>query len=59
MTARFLLSILSKIFAFVGLSLDLFGLLRLFKFEPKPLNEVNENVLEATLVDYVDLEKVK
>jgi hypothetical protein len=41
MTARFLLSILSKIFAFVGLSLDLFGLLRLFKFEPKPLNEVN------------------
>jgi hypothetical protein len=59
MTLCFLLPILSKSLAIIGLSLDIFGIFRLFKLEPKPLNEANENVFEATLGEWIEMEKVK
>jgi hypothetical protein len=59
MTLCFLLPIISKSLAIIGLSLDIYGIFELFKLEPKQLGEANENVFEASLSDWTDLEKVK
>lgn len=59
MTFYFLLPIATKILAIFGLTLDVWGIFELFKLEPKPLNEANENMFKATLTDWTDMEKVK
>ncbi|PHR71011.1 MAG: hypothetical protein COA67_07375 [Lutibacter sp.] len=59
MTICFLLPIISKSLAIFGISLDIYGIFKLFKLEPKPLEEANENVFEASLDDWTDIEKVK
>ena len=59
MTLCFLLPIKSKSLGIIGLSLDIFGIFKLFKLEPKPVTEANENVFEATLDDWTDMEKLK
>lgn len=59
MTLILLLPTISKSIGIIGLSLDIFGIFKLFKLEPKPINEANENVFEATLGVWTDMEKVK
>jgi hypothetical protein len=59
MTLTLLLPTFSKFCGIIGLSLDIYAIFRLFKLEPKPINEANENVFEATLGDWTDMEKVK
>ena len=59
MTLCFLFPIISKCLGIIGLSLDIFGIFRLFKLEPKPINEANEIVFEASLGNWSEMEKVK
>lgn len=49
----------SKVLAIIGLFLDIYGVYKLFVLEPKPLNEANEIIFDATIGDWTNLEKVK
>ena len=55
----FSIPLISKILAIIGLSLDVYGIFELFKLEPKPLDEANENIFEASLGEYTELQQVK
>lgn len=53
------LAFLSKSLAIVGLSLDIFGIYKLFNLEPKPLNEASDTIFDATIGDWSDIDKLK
>ena len=59
MTLCLLLPIISKSLAVIGLSLDIYGIFELFKLEPEPLDEANENIFEASLGEWTELQRVE
>jgi hypothetical protein len=57
MCSILILPFISKILAISGLSLDIYGVFRLFKLDPEPIENFNENKFEASLSDYSRSEK--
>jgi hypothetical protein len=59
MTICELLPIISKSLAMIGLTLDIYGIFRLFKLEPTNLEEADEGRFESTFAPWSRDEKDK
>ncbi len=51
------LNILTALFGLIGLSLDIFGVWKLFSVEPEHINKVDTNIFNATLGGWAKEEK--
>ncbi|KQC31851.1 hypothetical protein AAU57_14775 [Nonlabens sp. YIK11] len=51
------IGIASKTLALIGLALDMYGVYRLFHFEPEPLEKPNESIFNATIPGWSEEEK--
>ena len=51
------LNILTALFGLIGLSLDIFGVWKLFSVEPEHIKKVETNIFNATLGDWSKEEK--
>tara|TARA_R110001583_G_scaffold193895_1_gene363602 strand:+ start:217 stop:432 length:216 start_codon:yes stop_codon:yes gene_type:complete len=52
MCSILILPFVYKILAIFGLSLDIYGVFRLFKLDPEPIENFNENEFKASLSEY-------